>query len=48
MFNREDICLDCKEKETKHPLYEKAREADEAQMRKGNFNFEGIGRPADL
>lgn len=43
MFNEDVICMECKEKETKHPDYEKARDADMAEIRKGNYNFKGIG-----
>ena len=43
MFNEECICLNCKEKETKHPDYQKAQDADIAEIKKGNYNFGGIG-----
>ena len=43
MFNEDVICLECKEKETQHPDYEKARDAEMAEVRKGNYNFKGIG-----
>lgn len=48
MFNRQTICLDCEEKERQHPDYKKAREADEAAIKQGNFNFHGIGAPRGL
>jgi hypothetical protein len=48
MFNTQDICMDCKEKETKHPDYQKANEAEIAACRAGNLNFKGVGKPADL
>lgn len=48
MFNTEIICLDCKKKEREHPLYEAAQLADDEQIRQGNYNFQGIGKPADL
>jgi len=48
MFNTEDICLECKEKEQKHPLFEKARTAETAAARQGDYNFPGIGKPEDL
>lgn len=44
MFNTETICLDCKKSEEQRPDYAKAREADEAAVRRGDFNFPGIGR----
>ncbi len=42
-FNEDVICMDCKAKERKHPDYQKAVEADNAEIRKGNYNFKGIG-----
>lgn len=48
MFNTEECCLDCINKEKQHPDYERAREEENRQCRLGNFNFEGIGKPADL
>ena len=43
MFNEDVICLDCKEKERQHPDYKKAQDAEIAEVRKGNYNFQGIG-----
>lgn len=43
MFNEDVICMVCKEAETKHPNYEKACKADLEEIKKGNYNFEGIG-----
>lgn len=47
-FNEEIICMECCKKERKHPDYRKALEAEHEEMKKGNFNFEGIGKPSDL
>ncbi len=47
MFNTQDICLDCKKKEEKHPDYKKARDAEAEQVRQGNYNFKGIGLPKE-
>jgi hypothetical protein len=47
-FNTQTICLKCKEKETQHPDYERARDAESAEVRRGNYNFQGVGLPADL
>lgn len=47
-FNTQEICLACDRKERDHPLFETARNADEAACRGGNFNFEGIGLPPEL
>ena len=43
MFNTEVICMKCKEAEKLRPDYNKAVEADVAEIKKGNYNFEGIG-----
>jgi hypothetical protein len=43
MFNTQIICKPCKEVETKSPRYEEAVKADNEEIRKGNYNFKGIG-----
>ena len=43
MFNLQKICMECKEEEKKHPRYKEAVEAERAEIKKGNFNFKGIG-----
>ena len=43
MFNRDEICMACKQEEMQHSDYHLAVEADEAEIRKGNYNFPGIG-----
>lgn len=48
MFSTDEICLDCKKAEKEHPDYERARLAEAEAVRAGNFNFPGIGVPADL
>lgn len=47
-FNTDIICMECKEKERKHPKYAEADAAELAAVKAGNYNFEGIGKPADL
>lgn len=47
-FNTDMICKECETKEKNHPDYQKARETEEAEVRKGNYNFPGIGLPKDL
>jgi hypothetical protein len=37
--------MDCKEKESARSDYKDAVEADHAEIRKGNYNFKGIGYP---
>ena len=43
MYNEDCICIECKRKETQRDDYNKAIEADHAEIRKGNYNFKGIG-----
>jgi hypothetical protein len=47
-FNTEEICFECVEKERAHPAFERARDAELKACQGGNFNFPGIGLPADL
>lgn len=47
-FNTQMICNACNEKEIKHPKYEEARKAELEAVKKGNYNFVGIGKPEDL
>ncbi len=44
MFNEDCICMDCKDKERKDTRYKEARDAEAEEVRKGNYNFKGIGR----
>jgi hypothetical protein len=48
MFNTDMVCRDCKRKEEAHPEYENARSAEMAAVQSGDYNFPGIGKPADL
>ena len=43
MFNEQTICMACCKKERQRADYEDAVEADHAEIRKGNYNFKGIG-----
>jgi len=45
MFDVALICMDCSERERLHPKYSQARDEEEKEMNKGNFNFSGIGFP---
>jgi hypothetical protein len=47
-FNTELICADCDRREQEHPLFEEAREVEREAVRGGDFNFPGIGLPAEL
>lgn len=48
MFNTQTICLRCKQREESHPDYPVAVAADEAAIKSGNLNFQGVGLPEDL
>ena len=48
MFNTQDLCMDCKDKEIAHPEYAKAVEAEHSACVAGDFNYPGIGLPNDL
>lgn len=43
MYNEDVICMSCKENEKKKDDYKKAVDADIAEIKKGNYNFKGIG-----
>ena len=42
MFNRDCLCLDCKEKEMKDKDYKLAQKVEREAIKKGDFNFPGI------
>lgn len=44
MFNEECICMKCKDEERKEKNYKKAQDAEHEEVKKGNYNFKGIGR----
>ena len=48
MFDTSMICMDCLAKEQAHPRYEEARRVEAEAVRRGDYNFPGIGKPADL
>ena len=43
MYNEDCICLECKAKEQKRADYKQAQDAELAEVKKGNYNFKGIG-----
>ena len=43
MFNENCICMECARKERQKDNYKEAVEADHEEIRKGNYNFKGIG-----
>lgn len=42
-YNNDCICMICKKKEQKSPNYKKACDADIEAVRRGDYNFPGIG-----
>jgi ribosomal protein L37E len=46
-FNTDLICMDCADKETKHPKFQEAKDRENEEVRKGNLNYEGIGFEAE-
>ena len=42
MFNTQCICMECAGKEKERPDYQEALEADQKEIRKGNYNYKGI------
>lgn len=48
MFNTDCICIDCHKKEQELPDFKQAAEAEIAEIRRGNYNFKGIGYTADV
>lgn len=47
MFNEECICMECATKEISHDKYKDAVDADCEEIKKGNYNFKGIGYKED-
>jgi len=43
MYNEDCICMECSKAEKQRSNYKDAVEADHAEIRKGNYNFKGIG-----
>ena len=43
MYNDDCLCIECKSKECNRSDYKDAVEADHTEIRKGNYNFKGIG-----
>ena len=43
MYNEDCICMKCKDAEKSRADYKTAQAADMAQIKKGNYNFKGIG-----
>ena len=45
MFNEDCICMDCSKKERELPEFKQAADAELAEIKRGNYNFKGIGYP---
>lgn len=45
MFNMDDLCMNCKAEEEQHPDYEEAKRIELAAVKRGDFNFPGVGWP---
>lgn len=43
MFNKDVICMACKEAERRNPRYNEACQAEHRALMAGNRDFEGIG-----
>jgi len=48
IFNTDWICIKCKEQETFHPMYGEAKHREHLEVLAGNYNYPGIGLPADF
>ena len=48
IFNTDCICMDCHRKERALPEFKQATDAEIAEIRRRNYNFKGIGYPADV
>ena len=46
MFDTKMICMECEQKEREHPDYKKAKQAELDAVKRGKYNFEGIGHPS--
>lgn len=47
MFNTQMICFPCKTLEEAHPGYAEAVQVEREHVQHGDYNFPGIGLPAD-
>jgi predicted sulfurtransferase len=47
-FNTDMICMNCVQKERKNSRYKEAHDTECEAVRRGDYNFPGIGKPEDL
>ena len=45
IFNTDCLCIECHTLEQHHEKYEEARQAELKAVKRGNYNFPGIGYP---
>ncbi len=48
IFNTQMICPECQKKEEAHPDFNKAKQAELDAVKRGDYNFPGIGLPTNL
>jgi len=41
-LNEDVICMDCSKEERNHERYKEAKEAELAEVKKGNLNYKGL------
>lgn len=41
-LNTDEICMECKEEEKGHPLYEKAKKIELEHVKRGEYNYKGM------
>ena len=47
-FNTETLCVPCELKERAHPAFAEAARVELEAVKRGDYNFPGIGKPVDL
>ena len=47
-FNTEDICPVCQKEEEAHPDYAEAARVELEAVKRGDYNYPGVGKPLDL
>lgn len=45
-FNVDLLCMPCEDEERRHPDYDRARQAEEEAVKRGDYNYPGIGPPS--
>lgn len=47
-FNTDRLCMACEKAERRHPHYQVAAKKEREEVSRGNYNYQGIGKPDDL